>query len=59
MESAGVTLKIMSRSSKSNQIFSPSHASWVKIYLQVQKIMHGNEAMQRLALMGSSTKPIP
>ena len=50
-QSAPVTLRIRSRSPKSNKLFSFSqqciYASLVKIHLLVQKIMHRNESGSR------------
>ena len=47
-QSATVTLRIGSRSPKSNQLFPSSqqciHASLVKNHQLLQKIMHGNES---------------
>ena len=57
-----MTLKIGSRSPKSNQLVPPSqqciYASLVKIRLSVQKITHGNEATQAPTQTGSAPKTI-
>ena len=57
-----VTLKIGSRSPKSNQLVPPSQqcicASLVKISLSVQKITRGNEATRMQTPTGSAPKTI-